>query len=165
MRFKFSPRQKVVSLALAVLVLGVLSILAFRYYGNIFADTATAKTKVTISLTNWGEGEQSTYFKYVNDKQYRCSTIDIYLKDAIKDANFTPQQLVANNKQAIMLAVPKILKATNEKYKLTDSNNKFIVANSITDAVKNAEGWQNISDQEVGEKIKRLVVLDSTGHR
>lgn len=164
MRLKLSPRQKVVSLALAVLALGVLAILAFRYYGNIFADTATAKTKVTISLTNWSEGEQATYFKYVDDKQYRCSTIDIYLQNAQK--GYTPQELVANNKQAIIVAIPEILNATNEKYKLIkDSENKFIQASSVIDAVKTTEGWQGIPDREVGEKIKRLVVQNSTGYQ
>ncbi|OQA53280.1 MAG: hypothetical protein BWY43_00051 [candidate division WS2 bacterium ADurb.Bin280] len=164
MSLKFSPRQKVVSLALGVLVLGILAILAFRYYGNIFADTATAKkTKVTISLTNWSEKEQSTYFKYVDDKQYRCSTIDIYLENAREGKG--PQELVANNKAAIIIAIPKILQATNEKYGLGDGEDRFLVAQSLTDIIKNSEGWQDIPDQKVGEKLKRVVVQSSTGYQ
>lgn len=163
MRSKFSPRQKVVSFALAILVLGLLVVLGYRFLGNIFASDqgTTQKIPIKIGLSNWdgdpttknsyGEDNQALYFKYVDDKKYRCDVITIYLANA--ENGTTDQEKIQKNRDAVKLAAQTIVE-----------NSGLVVYGGL----KYEEGvlkGQGKTNAQIGAEFKKSVIIPGSGFR
>lgn len=137
MRLKFSPRQRVVSLALAILAVGVVATLGYRSLGNIFAST-TQRQKVTIALSNWDKtGEALFYSSFGTNTQFRCSTVTIYVDDkseatikkAVNDIVAYNSPNLTSGQDSLTQTINQLMKAGKES--ALNVINKTVITNSV----------------------------------
>lgn len=143
-KLKFSPRQKVVSLALAILAVGAVVTLGYRSIGNIFASTTTTqKQEVTIALNNWDSSGQSLFHStFGSTAKFRCTAITFYV-----DLNQT------SIKQAVKDIVGANSSLTLSETDLTSTINKLV----STNGEKTGTG----SAPKSKAAIDKTVILDS----
>jgi len=149
---------------IALVFLAVLVVVAYFAQKNISADTArTPKIGAKISVTNWDGDDktagtngnnQASYFKYVDDQEYRCDTVSIYF-DKLNNvsASSSDADKIKNNRDSISNAVREIA-----------SLNGLTAFDSITTAINYYNGLKDgATDQEIGEGLKKTIVYPSTG--